>query len=29
MMVKENDNLKKRDHDFGALLDSGEYEAQI
>ena len=28
-MVKENEHLKKRDHDFGGLLESGELEAQI
>jgi len=29
MMYKENEHLKKREYDFGGLLDSGEYEAQI
>lgn len=27
MMCKENEHLKKREYDFGGLLDSGEYEA--
>lgn len=29
MLFKEAENLKKREYDFGGLLDSGELEAQI
>ena len=29
MLFKENENIKKREYDFGGLLDSGEMEAQI
>ena len=28
-MVKENENLKKREYNFQGMLDSGEHEAEI
>jgi len=29
MMVKENENLKKREYNFQGMLDSSEHEAEL